>query len=59
MKTLSQFLYEVRGCSTCKKMSCECGSPPENNDPTPGKSGWKKQKKIINRINSSDGADIN
>jgi hypothetical protein len=39
MKTLSQFLYEVRGCSTCKKMSCKCGSPPENNDPTPGQAG--------------------
>jgi hypothetical protein len=59
MKTLSQFLYEIYGCSKCKKMTCECSSPKENNDPTPGKKGWEKEKKIINKINNSSGTNVN
>lgn len=51
MKTFSQFLNEINNRFF--------GPTPENNDPTPGKAGWKKEKKIINRINNSDGANVN
>lgn len=50
MKTFLKFLNEIT----------EKPSPtPENNDPNPGKSGFKKLKKIINRINNFGDANVN
>ena len=50
MKTFQSFIAEAQ---------TKVQQPSMNVDPTPGKAGLQKLKKIVNKINNSDGASIN